>query len=218
MIVFSIIIAIAPGENLRVAAAGEKLRDRIAHNTARIEGTQELTDAAEDEAPDEEQAAEDGGGLTDLLGGGELKNSKLWNVLKIVLLMIIVMFIPSAIHDRLEKKKKKNREGIDSTDNAIAIRSMMTYSLRWMNLIGPRLERNLPYEDYTEQISKIMPEEYIAEYNEMLDLWTEAAYSRHQFTQQQRTRMEEFMKQTIRLAKEKGGIRTQIRARFIEAL
>ena len=138
-------------------------------------------------------------------------------VLALVLLTLLILFVPSVIHDRLEKKRKKNRAGIDSDDPAEAVRAMFPYTVRWLRVYG--LDgRETMFSAYTAKAEKEISFSYARQYEKMLELWNEAAFSDHEITMGRSEEMRSFMDMTIQMTKEKISRKERAKVRFRLAL
>ena len=213
MVVFALILAVAPGENKAVSKVDENLRDKLATSTVSIEGNQKSAAQQENEKQNEE---ENGANGKSLFGGGA-KSMKVWIVLGLVILFAMILFIPAVIHDRLEKRRKKNRMGIDSKDPKTAIRAMFPYAVKWLKETGLKTG-NVPFADLTEGVRELSSEEYALEYSDMLVKWKLAAYSDHDLGEDERREMKVFLDKTIADVHAKMSIGDKIRVRFVTAL
>jgi hypothetical protein len=213
VVVFSLILAISPGENKAVSKVDENLRDKLATSTVSIEGN-ESTESESGKAKQDKDENDDGGQA--LLGGGK-KNMKIWIVLGLILLTAMILFIPAVIHDRLEKRRKKNRKGIDSPDPKTAVCAMFPYAVRWLAAGG--LETgNVPFAELAGGVREMTSADYAAQYDDMLVKWKEAAYSDYAFGEDDRSRMKEFMERTIADVREKMSFKDKLKVRFVTAL
>lgn len=213
MVVFALILAVAPGENKAVSKVDENLRDKLATSTVSIEGNQKSAAQQENEKQNEE---ENGANGKSLFGGGA-KSMKVWIVLGLVILFAMILFIPAVIHDRLEKRRKKNRMGIDSKDPKTAIRAMFPYAVKWLKEAGLKTG-NVPFADLTEGVRELSSEEYALEYSDMLVKWKLAAYSDHDLGEDERREMKVFLDKTIADVHAKMSFGDKIRVRFVTAL
>lgn len=159
---------IAPEPNQTVSVWDEQLRDVLAGSPITYEQIPIPTEVPEPEIipnPDTEKEQPDHG----------VRNLAI-NILFIILATItaLLLFVPAIIKDLAEKRRKKNREGLDAQDHAAAIRAMYLYAKRWGMLsatpIGP-----------TAEVYKI---------------WQEAAYSDHTLTEEKREIMHRYVVDT----------------------
>ncbi len=70
----------------------------------------------------------------------------------------------------------------------------------------------------TEQIAEETSAEYGAKFSQMNGLWKLAAYSDHDVKPCDRSAMESFVSETVKLSKEKMNLRGRLRAMLVEAL
>ena len=214
VIIASAVVIADPGKNSAVSKADESLRDRFASRTIAFEG-----EGVTETGIEEEQEEGGGGSDTDEQDNDEPLhlNRKIWIVAILVLITGLILFVPSVIHDRLEKKRMANRAGIDSEDDAEAVRSMFLYAVRWLYAGGLTL-RNVPYDEYDRDICEFTSEEYSDRYSDMMTLWKEAAYSDHRIGKEERDSMKEFMDSTIKMVKDKSDFKDKLKIRFSLAL
>ena len=213
MMVFALILAVAPGENKAVSKADENLRDKLATRTVSIQGNEK----SEAQQENEKQTEEENGANGQSLFGGGTKSMKGWIVLGLILLFAMILFIPAVIHDRLEKRRKKNRMDIDSKDPKTAVRAMFPYAVKWLKEAGLKTG-NVPFADLTEGVRELSSEEYALEYSDMLVKWKLAAYSDHDLGEDERCEMKAFLEKTIADVREKMSFADKIRVRFVTAL
>ena len=214
LLIAGAVLLINPGESEAISKADEAIRDKFAINTVAYEGE----DMSETE---EEEEQEEGGGGSDQEEPDSEDEKPLVRkaliVAGLVLITLLILFVPAIIHDRLERKRKRNREGLESEDNAVAVRSMFIYAVRWLNAGGLKL-RNVPYDDYREDIRAITADRYTENYSEMLDLWKEAAYSSHRIGNNEREAMKGFMDSTIKMVQDKADLKSKFKIKFRLAL
>lgn len=189
---FMTVLAVDPGENKAVSRADEQLRDQLAFQTAQLSGQQMMEEQIE-----EEQQAGGGGGLTELLEDNPLtKNIRLKVFLLLTLIILLILFVPAVIRDRLERKRRKIREGIDSPDPRCAVCALFPYALRWLKAYGLQTG-NRPFASLCPQVRMLITDEYGDAYDKMVELWKEAAYSDEEITEEKRQEMSDFVDQTI---------------------
>ena len=211
-IVFAAMLAINPGENKAISRADEQLRDQLAFRTAQLSGQQQL----EEEMQEEQLSG--GGGLAELLEDNPLKeNKRLRNFLLLALVILLILFVPAVIHDRLERKRKRVRAGMDSADPAQAVRAMFPYAVRWLKAYGVQMQ-NQPFASLRPQVGTLMDGEYATTYDRMVTLWKEAAYSDREITEEHRQEMTRFVEQTVKLTRSKMNWKKKANVRFRLAL
>ena len=213
-LIFALILTISPGENKAVSKIDENLRDKLATSTVSIQGNEQTKSEQENKEKNKDNS--DGSGDQSFLGGG-IKNMKVWIVLGLILLTAMILFIPAVIHDRLEKKRKKNRQGINSKDPKAAVCAMFPYTVKWLKEAGLKTG-NVPFADLVEGVREISTDEYSREYSKMLIKWKEAAYSDYDLNEEDRSAMKDFMERTIADVREKMSFAEKMRVRFVTAL
>lgn len=137
--------------------------------------------------------------------------------MSLIIFILFILFVPAVIHDHLEKKRKINRSGIDNKDPASAVRAMFPYTLKWLKIYGIEIT-NRPFNAFIAQVQTDISKEYACRYISMLTLWKEAAYSNHAITEQQRSEMVTFMKDTIEITKKRISLTDKVKIRFNPAL
>lgn len=214
-LLFSAVIIIDPGENVAVSKADEQLRDRLAVETARFDGEQNKNSDERVQGKKNDNKSS----LTKWIGGvmAKKKGGRLFAVLALILLILLILFVPAVIHDKLEKKRHRNRIGIYDEDPATAVRAMFPYIAKWLKVYGIEFT-NMPFSAFTVQVKDRISEQYAFEYDKMLSVWKEAAYSNHRITEEHRSEMFAFMNDTIELTKNKISRTEKARVRFRLAL
>lgn len=114
----------------------------------------------------------------------------------LVLLTLLILFPPAMIYDRAQKKRAKNRAGLNDEDVAAAIRAMYLYTQKWVEFSKEALP---------------CPEEIYA-------LWQEAAYSAHCMTEEQRDAMRAYMEQTVQTVQNGATRRERLKIQYRAAL
>ncbi|MDO4860839.1 MAG: hypothetical protein Q4A48_07450 [Bacillota bacterium] len=211
-VVFVTVAAVSPGENQNISRFDEQMRDKLAFSTVSIEGNELAADKQEQNVSGEKN----GGSKTGLFGS-RIKNNRLLIIIGLIILTALILFIPAVIHDRLEKKRRKNRAGIDSKDPREAIRAMFPYAVRWLKESGVQTG-NVPFASLKEDVRGKEGEAYSGRYSEMLKLWKEAAYSDHALNEDNKNEMKSFMNDTIEKVRGKLDLKGRLRVRFRTAL
>ena len=204
-----------PGEDARLSAWDEAARDTLAPRTVAYADEQQYqalqtpqTQPASAARPD--RTADDSPDI----------DAAWLHVLPrvlIVLLPALALFLPAIASDRLRKRRERNRAGLDDPDNAAAVRAMFLYALRWLRLGG--LETgNRPCGACAGELEALYSPELRAEFESVLPLWQEAAYSAHAIGDAQRARMRTFMELTRETVWDGLRRRDRLRAKYIEAL
>ena len=215
IVIFGVIMAVDPGENTQVSRADEQLRDRMALSTVRLEGMQA---PQQEESQDQQEDEGDSGGEDSQPEDiQKFLHHNIKGILLLILLVACVLFIPAVLRDRLEKRRRKNRAGIDSEDPAEAIRAMFPYAVRWLQAEGMTVG-NRTYVSLQPSVNRRFSELYGDRYGQMLQLWREAAYSSHPMDEEGRASMEEFLQETIRMVNGRAGWRDRMRFKYVLAL
>lgn len=196
-IIVALTFLIAPNDSARVSELNEQLRDRFSLRTAFI--TNNNNSGESDDGERAEKEKNDEKDLKDKNDGGE--NGSRVNLLQIVVVLVIsaaavvltVLFIWK--RSILERKRKKNRKGIDSPDNTEAVHSMFIYLMRWLTAAGISKE-NAPFSDCVGALNDAMPEGYSSEYKTWFKMWQEATFGNKKFSDEQRDLMKSFMDRT----------------------
>lgn len=196
-IIVALTFLIAPNDSARVSELNEQLRDRFSLRTAFI--TNNNNSGESDDGEGAEKEKNDEKDLKDKNDGGE--NGSRVNLLQIVVILVIsaaavvltVLFIWK--RSILERKRKKNRKGIDSPDNTEAVHSMFIYLMRWLTAAGISKE-NAPFSDCVGALNDAMPEGYSSEYKTWFKMWQEATFGNKKFSDEQRDLMKSFMDRT----------------------
>lgn len=213
MLIVGAIGLIDPGSFDPVSRANENIRDRIAFRTATVEGLQ--TPDMEDEGEDIDQ--ENDGGILGFLRGDDESTSI---VRVIVFIAVIVLAIAAAVflvHRRLDRKRRRIREGIGSSDPNVAIGAMFPYAVRWLRSCGIDTG-NTTFSELVPGVTECAGYDYAERYMDMMDMWKQAVYSDHLLTDDDRRTMAGFMDDTIRMVKGKINWREKLRIRFKYAL
>lgn len=182
----------APEPNVSVSAAEERARDRLAISGIFYERTPEIVKAPETAATEPPTTPEER--MPDQAVKEESSFNTLFLIL--VLLTLLILFPPAMIYDRAQKKRAKNRAGLNDEDVAAAIRAMYLYTQKWVEFSKEALP---------------CPEEIYA-------LWQEAAYSAHCMTEEQRDAMRAYMEQTVQTVQNGATRRERLKIQYRAAL
>lgn len=109
-------------------------------------------------------------------------------------LTLAILFVPAVIRDKEEKRRRINRAGLSDPDNAAAIRAMCLYARAW--------KETAPGE---------VPEE-------VRNIYLEAAFSAHPMTEEQRRKVEAYLRETAQSAWKRAGYFQKLRFRYWLAL
>lgn len=214
LLLFGAVILADPGEIYGISQMDENFRDRFAFNTALIESGDEMEEDLYDESEeyDEEYSEEEEDESYEESGNGSF-----------VIIGFIIAIVAAAgaaaylIHRRLAKRRALYRRGITSKDPREAVTAMFPYTVRWLQGFGV----DLPEPAFTSMIPSVkekFEESYLNRFTEMYELWSEAAYSDHQVSEDSRILMNAFMKDTISTVKKNSKLKDKLRMHFRYAL
>ncbi len=209
----ALVLLAVPGEDARLSAWEETARDALALHTVAYGQTPQVEEVspptqietAAQRFHEEEIAADTGGDETPL----HRPPAALWAILAFAL----ALFIPAVLSDRLKKRRARNRAAMADEDAAKAVRAGFLYAMRWLRL-GGLPDGNRPFSAYADSVPSALREDYEA----VLPLWQEAAYSGHVMTPAQRTQMGAFAEKTREAVWSGLNKRSRFVAKYILAL
>ena len=172
---------LAPGENARISALDDQLRDTLAFTTVTQHKQPENTPAPTPETQPEQENKE-----PMLLQIRESMDAKTIILIVLIAAILLILFVPAVIRDRLQKRRDQNRAGMDSADHAEAIRATFRYAMLWLRAAN-RDEKTAPGYD--------------AAYR----LWQEAAFSDHAMSDAQREQMTAFQRRVSDAIESEAG-------------
>lgn len=218
VIVCAVVFFAFPGEDTRLSAWDEAARDYLAFETVAYTDQTRYDAARRDMHPagdtkrfyQEEETAADTGGEDESL-------SVPYGVLLAILLTALVLFAPAVWSDRLKKRRARARAGLDDPDPGAAVRAAFLYAMRWLDFGGVALD-NRPYGEYAGAVGELFSPALRSEFEEILPLWREAAYSRHEIDEAKRAKMLVFAENARRAVWDCLGTRERLRIRYVEAL
>ena len=161
---------LAPGENARISALDDQLRDTLAFTTVTQHKQPENTPAPTPETQPEQEKKE-----PMLLQIRESMDAKTIILIVLIAAILLILFVPAVIRDRLQKRRDQNRAGMESANNAEAIRATFRYALLWLRA--------------SESDAREIPG-----YDAAYKLWQEASFSDHAMSDAQRDQMTAFQK------------------------
>jgi len=214
LILFGAVILIDPGENYALSNADENFRDRFALRSALIEsefGTDNSLDQTESSATDESENETDTGTVFD----GEY--GPVAAIAVFILIAAAIGALVYLIHKRLEKRRAANRKGIYSKDAREAVVAMFPYTVKWLRGYGVE-QTDAAVTSMIPGLRREYSDEYSRQFGEMYTVWSEAAYSDHEVSEDARLTMQKFMNETIKKTKEKCKLKDTLRLRFRHAL
>ena len=199
LVVFGVVVLISPGENAAISRIDENYRDRFALNSRLIEsidmGMEDLSGLDDISEPESQDTPAD-----DTVFGGIPR--RLAGIAIAVLIIAAIAAIVYLLWKRIDKRRKALREGIDSHDPRTAVMAMFPYSVRWLRAGGIDTDAH-PFNELTPYVAGEFSQDYANRYRKMYLLWREAAYSDHRIDDSSKNKMEEFMKDTSEMIKEK---------------
>lgn len=206
-----------PGEDAALSAWEETARDRLSRQSVAYV---ELPSAQPTAPPERDPIdlslfqTEDTPGA--LWGAGFLWSRPL-SAPAVILLFALVLFVPAIFSDWTKKRRERNRAGLEVENIPAAVRSGFRYALRWLTLGGLPPENRL-YGSYAPAVEALFSPELRRQYEAVLPLWREAAYSEHPMTEAQRAEMRRFAEQARETVWAGLGKRGRFLARYIYAL
>lgn len=209
LMIFGIIMLIAPGENYGISRADENFRDRFALHSAYLENNMnpDYQDEINEPINEDEYYNEDENGFV---------SEHKWLVPLIITLIILAAAGAAAffLYKRYQRRRAANREGIDSPDPRTAIVAMFPYAVRWLGAADIDVSGK-SFASLVEPLRKDVSDQYSNYFRSMYVLWREAAYSDHEMAEEKRTAMSEFLEDTTDMVKRdldfKGKIRTALK-------
>lgn len=165
---------LAPGESARISALDDQLRDTLAFTTVTQQTQPESTPTPTPEIQPEQANKE-----PMLLQIRESLDPRTIILIVTIAVILLLLFVPAVFRDWLKKRRDRNRAGMDSENNAEAIRAAFRYALLWLRAAGKSAAETPGYD---------------AAYR----LWQEAAFSDHAMTDAQRAEMTRFQEETAR--------------------
>ena len=207
MLIFGAVMLISPGESPAISRMDENFRDRFALSSRLIEspdtGLDDLSGLDDINEPTPQDTSVD-----DTVFGGIPRR-----FVGIAIAVLIIAAIAAVIYllwKRFDKRRKALREGIDSHDPRTAVMAMFPYSVRWLKAGGVDTDAH-PFSELTPYVAGEFSQDYANRYKKMYLLWREAAYSDHRIDDSAKTKMEEFMKDTSEMIKEKFTFTDKLR-------
>lgn len=214
LILFGAIVLIDPGENYGISRMDENFRDRFALKSAQIQTEDPFYDEEEEMDTEEEEEYEEED-YEDEEYEGEYGT---YAVLGFIILGVLAIGAAAyLLHRRISRRIAENRKGIDSKDTREAVTAMFPYSLRWLKGYG--IEQ--PSASVTSMIPALTDEfsdSYAKQFRDMYIVWSEAAYSDHEVSEDARLLMDVFMNDTIKQIKDRCRLRDRLKLRFRHAL
>lgn len=213
LVLFGAIVLIDPGESYTVSRVDESLRDRFAISSTLLQSDSSFYEEEDQSYQDDEESFE----------GEEYENEEegeygIYVIYgSIALLVAALGAIVFLLYRRIKRKRAENRRGLNSSDTREAVTAMFPYAVRWLKGYG--IEQTGP--SFTSMMPALMNEfsdTYVHRFREMYLLWSEAAYSDHDVTENTRVLMNAFMKDTVKMVDDKCKLKDKLRLKFRYAL
>lgn len=191
VILFTVSSIFLPKELPSISKLDESIRDKIAFETVRIENESTTEDFDPPPVTEPEEKAETMGEHIAYF----IPTVKTVLVVAVSLLILLILFIPAVLNDRLRKRAAMERADFENADHSVSICAMFLYAAKWLNACGLGAS-NINYAEWTQKLGEYMSYEYLGKYDEIVPIWYEAAFSSHEMTVQQRNAVWEFLKST----------------------
>lgn len=214
IVTVAVVVLAFPGKHETLSAWENHARDRLALQSVYYgrpeESNEETKDASSGEqrpiqSLDAEEEAETDG-----------TSPRITAILIFAILILIVLFLPAVLSDRLKKRRSRNRSGLSDPDPCVRTKALFLYAIRWLRLAG-RLTENKPF---SAQESSLLHEDpdFGREFSQILPIWREAAYSTHGITPVQLAQMERFCVLAQAFSKDRMSRRQRFSAKYLEGL
>ena len=194
VVIAGLTLWLLPGENARISALDDQLRDTLAFTTVTQQAQPESTPTTTPETQPEQANKE-----PMLLQIRESMDTKTIILVVLIAVILLVLFVPAILRDQLQKRRDRNRAGMESANNAEAIRATFRYALLWLRA--------------SESDARMMPG-----YDAAYELWQEAAFSDHAMSDAQRDQMTAFQKTVSDTIQSRAGRRLKWKLRYRYAL
>ena len=211
VILFGAVTLIDPGENYGISRMDENVRDRLAFRSALIQSEEPQTEDTIDSESLANQEAE-------IDSSTFMEDSA--SYIFIALGLLVAAAIGAAVYllvKRFRKRRAAVRLGINSTDPREAVTAMFPYSVRWLKASGIE-SREAPFSEMTDDIRRVYETVYAGKFNEMYQLWREAAYSDHDISEADRLAMDRFTKETVAMVSGKWNTMQRLSMIYKHAL
>ena len=231
-VVFFFTSAVFPGVNAAQEERSELARDRLDVLEQRIIGTYAEENSTAQSAR-EENRLHDAGIKDDTSNDRDyqhlyeqeqqISRPQRVRYLKIILLTLGILalltlpFTPFLFFNAKRKRSLARRAAFASPDCAVAIRAMFLHLTAYLDACGMGAG-NRSFSRWPERLSGHMPTDYIREYRYAASIFSEAAYSTHPMTEEQRTDMEKILDETERILYDEAGWKQKLRLKYVECL
>ena len=214
LLFFGAVMLVDPGESYGISRMDENFRDRFALRSVLLDTQNSLT---EEEQQNNEEDAED----LDNEDAEDMEHEKNMHALAGLGIFILILGAAGAVaylqYRRVSRKAEENRRGIGSNDAREAVTAMFPYAVRWLKGYG--------VEQPSASVTSMMPalktefsDDYAWRFKDMYVIWSEAAYSDHEVSEETRLMMNKFMEDTIVLIKDKCSFMDKLKLRYRYAL
>ena len=233
--VFLCVSAVFPGVNAALEERSELARDRLDVLEQRVTGTYAQENSAAQSAREENRLHEETGSDS----GDDARNDRSYRhlyeqeqqisrpqrvrYLKILLLTLGILalltlpFAPFLFFNAKRKRSLARRAAFASPDRAEAIRAMFLHLTAYLEACGMGAG-NRPFSRWPELLSGQMPPDYVRSYRRAAAIFSEAAYSTHPMTEEQRAGMEKILDETERILYVEAGWKQKLRLKYVECL
>lgn len=233
--VFLFVSAVFPGVNAALEERSELARDRLDVLEQRITGTYAEENSAVQSAREENRLHEGGGadkeddtrndrGYQHLYEQEQqISRPQRVRYLKILLLTLAIIalltlpFAPFLFFNAKRKRSLARRAAFASPDCAEAIRAMFLHLTAYLEACGMGAG-NRSFSHWPELLSGHMPADYVRQYRRAAAIFSEAAYSAHPMTEEQRTEMEKILDETEHILYDEAGWKQKLRLKYVECL
>ena len=233
--VFLFVSAVFPGVNAALEERSELARDRLDVLEQRITGTYAEENSAVQSAREENRLHEGGGadkedGTRNDRGyqhlyeqEQQISRPQRVRYLKILLLTLAILalltlpFAPFLFFNAKRKRSLARRAAFASPDCAEAIRAMFLHLTAYLEACGMGAG-NRSFSHWPELLSGHMPADYVRQYRRAAAIFSEAAYSAHPMTEEQRTEMEKILDETEHILYDEAGWKQKLRLKYVECL
>lgn len=230
--VFFFISAVFPGVNAAQEERSELARDRLDVLEQRITGTYAEENSTAQSAR-EENRLHDAGIKDDTSNDRDyqhlyeqeqqISRPQRVRYLKIILLTLGILalltlpFAPFLFFNAKRKQSLARRAAFASPDYAEAIRAMFLHLTSYLDACGMGAG-NRSFSRWPELLSGHMPADYVRQYRRAASIFSEAAYSAHPMTEEQRADMEKILDETERILYDEAGWKQKLRLKYVECL
>ena len=233
--VFLFVSAAFPGVNAAQEERSELARDRLDILEQRITGTyaeeNSTVQSAREEnrlhegadADREDDTRNDRGYQHLYEQEQQISRPQRVRYLKILLLTLAILalltlpFAPFLFFNAKRKRSLARRAAFASPDCAEAIRAMFLHLTAYLEACGMGAG-NRSFSHWPELLSGHMPADYVRKYRRAAAIFSEAAYSTHPMTEEQRADIEKILDETEHILYDEAGWKQKLRLKYVECL